>query len=403
MKQIFTRMFFGIAFPLLLCLVTGGVMAQPIQPILDSSDKFYSIGDFKKAMQIARIAGTIALRDSGFKSKIYAQILGLYYSMNLEGQGKLDSTEYYYLSGINIYRELGASNDTVYSTILINLANFYNARMQLPSKAASYFKEAEAIIKEKMSDGNIDKAAFYNNIGLYYYHTNQFKEADDQFNESLRLMELYHPSSIDTSIFTIVNLVELYKILGLYNRAYEKEYEYLRKVNYGDVGNKRAVLSALMQLNELAIYTHPEHPLTDSLNKIMEDLKLKKVDTIYVNACIIANKLRRYLFTDPKEVVRIYNEMGNLRQNPYYAGGTFAVIDIIPIMLDAYGQTGEINKAITLFEESVYQNKDWNNHNILRRWLYMQQGVCLYLMAGNKTKAKALLQELVTMSTNRII
>jgi CHAT domain-containing protein len=400
MRQYFATLFLKTAMALLLVCGWQRLAAQPIQPLLDSSDGFYYKGNFKKALEIARIAETIALRDSGEKSRVYAQIIGLYYSMNFEALAKFDSAEVYYKKGIDIYRELGAVNDTVYATVLINLGNLYNTAKQMPNTAGPYFDEAYPIIQKYMSRQNTDYAATLNNMGMYYYHNNQFSKAELVYLESLELMERYHPDNLDTVMFTVVNLVEMYKIMGAYNKAYVIEYRYLSKLDPFKVRDKRGILSGLMQLNELALYMAPARNLTDSVNNIMEQIKQGSTDTIYINACITANRLRYYLLTGkPIEAIKLYESISERGYDRYFAGGNAAVIDIVPTMLDAYIQAGKVDKALALFETVVYAQGKWQENNIVRKWMYMQHGTTIYTLTSNRVKAKDMMKQLIEFSS----
>jgi CHAT domain-containing protein len=400
MKQYFAALFLKTTIALL--LVCGGqqLAAQPIQPLLDSSDGFYYKGNFKKALEIARIAETVALRDSGEKSRVYAQVIGEYYGMNFEGLGRFDSAEFYYQKGIDIYRELGATNDTVYATVLVNLANLYNEKVQKPNTAGPYFDEAYPIIQKYMSQQNIDYAATLSNMGLYYYHNNQFSKAEVVFKESLRLMKQYHPENLDTLMFIVVNLVEMYKVMGAYNKAYDIEYECLSKLSPLKVKNRRAVLSGLVQLNELSLYTVSGKPLTDSINNVLEQLKQGNTDTMQINACIIVNRLRYCLFTGKSgEAIKLYESIAERGYDRYFSGGQAAAFDILPTMLDAYIQGDKIDRAKALFEKTVYVNGTWLDNNIVRKWMYMQHGALIYTLSNSKDKAKEMIKHLIEFSS----
>jgi CHAT domain-containing protein len=400
MKQYFAKLFFKSAAALLLLCGGQQLAAQPIQPLLDSSDVFYGRYNFKKALEIAKVAGAIALRDSGEKSKVYAKVVGEFYAMNFEKLSRFDSAEFYYKKGIDIYRELGVVNDTVYATVLINLGNLYNTVKQMPNTAGPYFDEAYPIIKQYMSRHNTDYAATINNMGLYYYHNNQFSKAEPLYLESLELMERYHPDNLDTMMFIVVNLVEMYKIMSAYNKAYVIEYRYLSKLDPFKVKDKRGILSGLMQLNELALYMAPTRHTTDSINSIMERMKQGNADTIYINACITVNRLRYYLFMGkPLEAIKLYESIAERGYERYFAGGNAAVIDIVPTMLDVYIQAGKMEKALALFETVVYTHGKWQESNIVRKWMYMQHGTTIYTLTGNRVKAKDMMKQLIEFSS----
>jgi CHAT domain-containing protein/tetratricopeptide (TPR) repeat protein len=398
MKQYFAKLFFKNVLALL--LAGGGLQlaAQPIQPLLDSSDGFYYKGNFKKALDIARMAEAIALRDSGEKSRVYAQVIGEYYSMNNEALGRFDSAEFYYKKGIGIYRELGAVTDTVYATLLINIGNLYN-HTQKQSMAGPYFDEAYPIIKQYMSRQNIDYAATLNDLGLYYYHTNQFSKAEVVYKESLELMEQYHPHNLDTVMFAVVNLVEMYKIMGAFSKAYETERRFLSKLDPLKVKDKKAILSGLLQLNELALYMPPVTNITDSINNIMEQMKQGSTDTNHINACILANRLRHYLFTKKSaEAIKLHEDIAGRGYDRYFAGGETAVIDIVTTMLDVFIQAGKADKAQALFETLVYADGKWLETNMVRKWMYMQQGAAIYTVTNNRVKAKEIIKQLIEFS-----
>jgi CHAT domain-containing protein len=132
----------------------------------------------------------------------------------------------------------------------------------------------------------------------------------------------------------------------------------------------------------------------------MERMKKGNADTIYINACITANRLRYYLLTGkPLEAIKLYESIGEHGYERYFAGGNAAVIDIAPTMLDAYIHAGKVNKALALFETIVYAQDKWQENNIVRKWMYMQHGTTIYTLTGNRVKAKNMMKQLIEFSS----
>lgn len=393
MTHSFTSMIMGALLLLSSCCISAGLKGQDIRRMLVQSDVFYYQDNPTKALEIAKQAGAITLKDSGEHTAIYAEITGLYYSMNYEKLRRLDSAEYYYLKGIELYRKLGLVEDTTYATVLVNLGNMYNTKMQMPNSAGPYLEEAWRIIEKYMSEQNEDYMATVNNLALYHYNMGQYSKAEANYGKCIALIEKYRSKNSSLLLMPLTNLGEMYKQMGDYEKAYNTITKSINLQQAKRQTNTQVLMNWLLLLNELSMFAK-QKSLTDSINTILEQLKQAGSDSNRINASIAINTITQAVFTNnPQKAIKTYELFTSKGYAKYLPNSIEAFANVQNLVCEAYVQAGKLDDAARLIDSSMKNSMRIYGKNKLPLWnAQFQQANILMLKKDYPAAKKVILQ-----------
>ncbi len=100
--------------------------------------------------------------------------------------------------------ELNIAGSYEYATCLLNIANAYRA-FAMHKESEEHFFQCEAIYKNLLNETDFGWANLYNNFGLLYQETGDYKKSSDVLYKALKVVDLYDGCDIQQAI-TRVNL-----------------------------------------------------------------------------------------------------------------------------------------------------------------------------------------------------
>lgn len=127
---------------------------------------------------------------------------------------------------LQLLENMNLKGSVEYATALLNIANAYRA-FELLTEAIHLFEYVEKIYKEKLQENDFGFANLYNNWGLVYQETGEYKQAEVTLKKALRVVDLYEEAEIPQAT-TRTNLAASLLNIGT-EEAYEEAVEYLQR------------------------------------------------------------------------------------------------------------------------------------------------------------------------------
>ena len=125
---------------------------------------------------------------------ILNELMGYYRVMS-----KPEECEWCIEKAVRIAEKLGIQGTTDYATMLLNIGTAQRVMGQM-DKAESNYEEAYAIFKEKLHEPDYRMATLYNNRSILYANTGRLKEAKEDLQMAMGLIQRLEQSDVEIAI-----------------------------------------------------------------------------------------------------------------------------------------------------------------------------------------------------------
>lgn len=134
-----------------------------------------------------------AEREESTLSKItlYNEMIGLCRELDRKEEGNRYCDEL-----INLVEALGLGHTVEQGTIFLNVANAKRA-FGLWEESLKFYRSAEVIYKEKLSEDAFYFASLYNNWGILYQEMGDYENAEKMIRRSLQIVDIYPEAYIE--------------------------------------------------------------------------------------------------------------------------------------------------------------------------------------------------------------
>ena len=188
------------------------IKSIPIGRVIEKADEYFSRNDYSGAERhfLFWLAEAKEGRDLRGEFSVRNELLGLYRKVGKKDEALKDAKEV-----LSLIEKLGIAEETAGATALVNIGTVYKT-FGLYGEAIKKFEKAKTVYERELKGGDGRLGGLYNNMALVLVDLKRFKEARENYNKALAVMEAVKGGELERAI-TYLNLVDL--------TAYEKGLE----------------------------------------------------------------------------------------------------------------------------------------------------------------------------------